>query len=99
MQWRNITYDYPYAVRKNSSITFYDEFFNYITDIIGISPEEWNYISIQEGEWTRVTEIPTEIDRLKADLDFLTMENESFAEENELLRADLDYCLMMLEEG
>lgn len=35
--------------------------------------------------------------QLKADVDFLTMQNEALDEDNTQNRADIDYCLMMLE--
>lgn len=34
----------------------------------------------------------------QADVDFLTMENEILSEENEQQQADIDFCLMLLEE-
>lgn len=41
---------------------------------------------------------PTETDRLRADVDFLTMENEALESESEQARADIDYLLMITEE-
>ena len=41
---------------------------------------------------------PTEKEILKANVDFLTMENEAFEEQNEQQQADIDYLLMLMEE-
>lgn len=40
----------------------------------------------------------TDIERMQADIDFLTMENEYFEEQNEQQQADIDYLLMITEE-
>lgn len=95
--WHNAIFEYPYAVRKDSSVIFYNESYEEVNSIVGITSEEWKHISIQNGSWTDSYEIPTETDHLIADLDYLEMENEQLSEENEVLRADLDYCLMILE--
>ncbi len=41
---------------------------------------------------------PTEAEQLRADIDFLTMENEALESESEQTRADIDYLLMITEE-
>lgn len=41
---------------------------------------------------------PTEIEYLKADMNFLTMENESLQADVEQAKADIDYLLMLTEE-
>ena len=41
---------------------------------------------------------PTETDQLRADVDFLTMENEALEDSMAQAQADIDYCLMLLEE-
>ena len=38
---------------------------------------------------------PTESDQLRADIDYLTMENEALESESEQARADIDYLLML----
>ncbi len=43
-------------------------------------------------------EIPTETDRLQADVDYLTMENNSMEETIEQQQADIDYLLMLSED-
>lgn len=41
---------------------------------------------------------PTETEQLRADMDFLTMENESLQADVEQAKADIDYLLMLTEE-
>lgn len=41
---------------------------------------------------------PTEMDQVHADIDFLTMENDYLEETVEQQQADIDYCLMLLDE-
>ena len=41
---------------------------------------------------------PPEAEQLRADVDFLTMENEYLEGESEQARADIDYLLMLTEE-
>ena len=41
---------------------------------------------------------PTEEEQLRADVDFLTMENDFLEEQVEQDRADIDYLLMIMEE-
>ena len=41
---------------------------------------------------------PTEAEQLRADVDFLTMENETLESQAEQARADIDYLLMITEE-
>ena len=41
---------------------------------------------------------PTESEQLRADVDFLTMENESLEEQAEQDRADIDYLLMLTDD-
>lgn len=50
--------------------------------------EEWQMSSEQHEVW--LTQ--------QADVDFLTMENEILTEENEQQQADIDFCLMLLED-
>lgn len=41
---------------------------------------------------------PSPVEYLQADVDFLLMENEYLEEQNEQQQADIDFCLMMLDE-
>ena len=42
--------------------------------------------------------VPSEIDYLQADIDYLLMENEFLENQNEQQQADIDFCLMLLED-
>lgn len=53
---------------------------------------------IQDDVDALPVEPPTEADQLRADVDYLTMENEALEEQAELDRADIDYLLMITEE-
>lgn len=97
VQWNEVSFEFPYAIRHESSIDFYDEDLNLVNQIINISSREWEQIVIQNGEWSPENLIPTEFDHLRADIDYLQMENDALTIENNQLRADIDYCLMLLE--
>ena len=86
------------AVRGANYIALYDEDYNELQRIINIYGREWEHISIEGGEWSSPDVIPTAEDHLRADIDFLTMENESLTAESEQARADIDYLLMITEE-
>ena len=92
------------AVRSNDTITIYDANNHEIQKIFALGAREWQNVSI-DGEWSYPEDIPTEEEVLRADIDFLTMENEYLEAENselkdqqEIDRADIDFCLMLLEE-
>ena len=86
------------AVRGYNYVTLYDEDYNELQRIVNIYGREWEHISIEGGEWSSPDVIPTAEDHLRADIDFLTMENESLTAESEQARADIDYLLMITEE-
>ena len=97
LQWNTELIEADKAVKTINSVILYDEN-NYETfRINNIYGSSWDYISLKNGEWTSPAEIPTDSDRMRAELDFLQMENEALTMENEQLRADIDYCLMLLE--
>ena len=97
--WSKNTFDCEYAVQKLSSILMYDSNFNLTNEIDNIYGKEWQLISIEGGTWTDPSEIPTETDRLQASIDYLDMQSESLEASDEANRADIDYCLMMLDDG
>ena len=97
--WSKNTFDCEYAVQKLSSILMYDSEFNLTNEIDNIYGKEWQLISIEGGTWTDPSEIPTETDRLQASIDYLDMQAESLEASDEANRADIDYCLMMLDDG
>lgn len=80
------------AVRNESEVFLYNEEFKLIKHIFNIGENEWSHIILQNGEWSDPSEIPSTEEKLYSEIDFLTMENES-------LRADVDYLLMMIGEA
>lgn len=98
VHWHDETFECNIAVRGYNYIVMYDENYNEIQQIVNIIGREWNDISIENGEWSDPSIIPTELERVQADVDFLTMENESLTEQTEIDRADIDYLLMLVEE-
>ena len=103
--WNGITYEADKAVHGIDYIIFYDDENNEVSRIFNIDKSEWQNIQILEGSWTNPIDIPTDVDHLQADIDFLMMENEFLEEDNvelqaqiEIDRADIDYCLMLLED-
>lgn len=99
IHWSENVFDCEYAVQKLSSILMYDSEFNLTNEIDNIYGKEWQLISIEGGTWTDPSEIPTETDRLQASIDYLDMQAESLEASDEANRADIDYCLMMLDDG
>ena len=93
LHWYDNTYTGAIAVRGVDYAALYDEELTEIVTIINIYGREWEHISIEGGEWSSPEAIPTMEDHLRADIDFLTMENESLTAESEQARADIDYLL------
>ena len=98
LHWYDETFTGDIAVRGYDYVALYDENYNEVRRIINIYGTEWEHISIDGGEWSHPDVIPTAKDYLRADIDFLTMENESLTAESEQARADIDYLLMITEE-
>jgi len=98
LHWYNESYTGDIAVRGYDYVVLYDEDYNELQRIINIYGREWENISIDGGEWSSPEVIPTMEDHLRADIDFLTMENEDLTEQAEQARADIDYLLMITEE-
>lgn len=98
LHWHETTYTGDIAVRGYDYVALYDEDYNELQRIINIYGREWEHISIEGGGWSSPEAIPTMEDHLKADIDFLTMENESLTAESEQTRADIDYLLMITKE-
>ena len=99
LRWYDEQFAANFAVNNVENIILYNE--NYIeTDrIINLTYRDWPHISIEGGTWTDPSEIPTETDRLQASIDYLDMQAESLEASDEANRADIDYCLMMLDDG
>lgn len=98
LHWHAETFTGEIAVRGDNYVALYDKDYNEIKRIINIYGTEWEHISIEGGEWSSPYVIPTAEDYLRADVDFLTMENEALTAESEQARADIDYLLMITEE-
>ena len=98
LHWYDETFTGDIAVRGYDYVALYDENYNEVRRIINIYGTEWEHISIDGGEWSSPDVIPTAEDYLRADIDFLTMENEALTTESEQARADIDYLLMITEE-
>lgn len=90
-------YECSKAARSDDEVVMYDDENRVLNRISGIIGDEWNYISIEDGEWLDINDMPTTFDMTKSDIDYLIMANDFLLMENDILRADLDYCLMLLE--
>ena len=99
VHWYELSFDGAYAVNNGDSIVVYDADYNETQRISNLTYRDDDFISIEGGEWTPASEIPTETDRLRADINYLDMQTESLEKSDETNRADIDYCLMMLDDG
>ena len=99
VHWYELSFDGAYAVNNGDHIVIYDDDYNEIQRITNLTYRDAPHVSIEGGEWTQASEIPTETDRLRADIDYLDMQAESLEASDEANRADIDYCLMMLDDG
>ena len=73
VHWYELTFDGEYAVNNGDSIVVYDADYNEIQRITNLTYRDAPHISIEGGEWTPASEIPTETDRLRADLEYALM--------------------------
>ena len=73
VHWYELTFDGEYAVKNDDSIVVYDADYNEIQRITNLTYRDAPHISIEGGEWTAQSEIPTETDRLRADLEYALM--------------------------
>ena len=76
VHWYELTFDGAYAVNNGDSIVVYDADYNEIQRIQNLTYRDDDFISIEGGEWTQASEIPTETDRMKADIEYLQMCND-----------------------
>lgn len=97
LHWHNEQMTAEKAVRGKDWVALYDAENHETQRIDFIYGEAWQHIQL-EGEWTDPAEIPTTEERLQADVDYLSMENEYLEGESEQARADIDYLLMITEE-
>ena len=73
VHWYELSFDGAYAVNNGDSIVVYDADYNEIQRITNLTYRDAPHISIEGGEWTQASEIPTALDRVNADKDFLEM--------------------------
>ena len=76
VKWYELSFDGAYAVKNGDSIVVYDADYNEIQRISNLTYRDAPFISIEGGEWTAASEIPTETDRMKADIEYLQMCND-----------------------
>lgn len=88
-----------YAVKGRDFVEVLDEAFQSVGGIRNIRPEVWEAITLEGGDWMEPWEVPTEAERLRAEVDFQSMELEAAQNERDVLRADVDFVLMLLEGG
>ena len=97
LHWYDNEYTAQYAVKGTDYVALYGLDFVQTMRIINIHGQEWEHISI-DGEWSEPSDIPSQEEILRADVDFLTMENEALEGDVEQAKADIDYLLMITEE-
>ena len=76
VHWYEMTFDGEYAVKNGDNIVVYDADYNEVQRIQNLTYRDDDFISIEGGEWTAASEIPTETDRMKADIEYLQMCND-----------------------
>ena len=73
VKWYEMTFDGEYAVKNGDSIVVYDADYNEIQRIQNLTYRDAPFISIEGGEWTAASEIPTAQDRTDANVEYLQM--------------------------
>jgi hypothetical protein len=73
VKWYELTFDGEYAVNNGDSIVIYDADYNETQRITNLTYRDAAHVSIEGGEWTSAEEIPSETDRLRADLEYALM--------------------------
>ena len=73
VHWYELTFDGEYAVNNGESIVVYDADYNEVQRITNLTYRDAPHISIEGGEWTAVSEIPTAQDRTDANVEYLQM--------------------------
>ena len=98
LHWYAEEYTGDIAIKGADYVSLCSRDFTETFRIIGIVGQEWDHISINGGEWSDPSIIPTAEEILRADVDYLTMENEALEGDVEQAKADIDYLLMITEE-
>ena len=73
VHWYELSFDGAYAVNNGDRIVIYDADYNETQRISNLTYRDAPHVSIEGGEWTQASEIPTALDRVNADKDFLEM--------------------------
>ena len=73
VKWYELTFDGEYAVNNGDSIVIYDADYNETQRITNLTYRDAAHVSIEGGEWTNLSEIPTALDRANADIEYLQM--------------------------
>ena len=73
VKWYEMTFDGEYAIKNGDSIVVYDADYNEIQRISNLTYRDDDFISIEGGEWTAQSEIPTAQDRTDANVEYLQM--------------------------
>ena len=73
VHWYELTFDGAYAVNNGDNIVVYDADYNEIQRITNLTYRDAPFISIEGGEWTQASEIPTAQDRTDANVEYLQM--------------------------
>ena len=73
VHWYELTFDGEYVVNNGDSIVVYDADYNEIQRITNLTYRDAPFISIEGGEWTQASEIPTAQDRTNANVEYLQM--------------------------
>ena len=73
VHWYEMTFDGEYAVNNGDSIVVYDADYNEVQRITNLTYRDAPFISIEGGEWTAASEIPTAQDRTDANVEYLQM--------------------------
>lgn len=105
INYDDMIYEGDKACKTDHDFRVFDIYGHETDHVSNIYGAEWGFIRLEDGEWSEPYEIASESEVTRADIDFLTMENEYLEAENQELReaveadrADIDYCLMLLEE-
>lgn len=99
LKYSGTDFECEYASKANDTIKLYDSDYKCIQLFSFIYGSEWDAFTLEGGDWTDITDIPDYTDKLKSDIDYLDMQAESLEASDEANRADIDYCLMMLDDG